>query len=261
MKAEALPYIGSGLVVLLAAVLLAAERPRAHSPVLVELFTSQGCSSCPPADRLLSRLGDGGLPGGGEVIPLSFHVDYWNYIGWTDPFSSKAWSDRQRRYARALRLDTIYTPQFVIDGAVQVVGSDAEEILREIGRAANGGPGVVIDLEPPRISEAKLEVRLSSRVDRSIAADALELMVALFEKRLVTSVSRGENAARTLANDYVVRELRRALEIEGRPGPERRASVELDLDAAWKIADLGVAAFAQDPANLRIHGAAVRNVE
>ncbi|HWC65845.1 MAG TPA: DUF1223 domain-containing protein, partial [Thermoanaerobaculia bacterium] len=94
------------------------ERSAARAGVLVELFTSQGCSSCPPADRILGRLG--GEPG---VIPLAFHVDYWNHAGWSDPFSRHAWSVRQQAYVRRFRLDAEYTPQAVVDGAAQLVGS------------------------------------------------------------------------------------------------------------------------------------------
>jgi hypothetical protein len=95
----------------------AAPAPEA-SPIIIELFTSQGCSSCPPADRLLKR-----LAGDPRVIPLSFHVDYWNYIGWTDPFSSKRWSERQQGYARAFRSNRIYTPQLVVSGRTGASGS------------------------------------------------------------------------------------------------------------------------------------------
>ena len=94
----------------------------AGGPVLLELFTSQGCSSCPPADRLLTRLaGDRKLAG--QVIPLSFHVDYWDYIGWQDPFASPRWSERQRQYGRAFHSNRVYTPQLVINGRTECVGS------------------------------------------------------------------------------------------------------------------------------------------
>jgi len=94
----------------------------ASGPVVVELFTSQGCSSCPPADRLLSKLSrDPRLAG--RVIPLAFHVDYWDYIGWRDPFASPRWSQRQKDYARVFRSNRIYTPQLVVSGSTEGVGS------------------------------------------------------------------------------------------------------------------------------------------
>lgn len=231
------------------------------TPVVVELFTSQGCSSCPPADKLLSRLGEEGLPGGVEVIPLSFHVDYWNYIGWTDPFSSKAWSDRQRGYARALELDTLYTPQIVIHGAAQVVGSNAESVLREIARAQSRGTAVDIGIVLKKAPDGSLETELATHVAGEVPNGGLDLMVALFEKRLVTPVKRGENARRKLENDFVVRALQRGLEIDGRRGSTGTATLVFELEPEWQTTNLGVAAFAQDPATLRIYGAAARQLQ
>src|SRR5262245_59154605 len=107
------------------------------TPVVLELFTSQGCSSCPPADRVLSMLGsDPSLRA--RVVPLAFHVDYWNSIGWTDPFSSSAWSERQSAYAKQLALDSVYTPQIVVNGHDQLNGSDEDGIRRAIDAAAAG---------------------------------------------------------------------------------------------------------------------------
>ena len=105
-----------------------------RGPVVIELFTSQGCSSCPPADRLLSRLAEEPAYRG-RVVPLAFHVDYWDYIGWRDPFSSPRWSERQRDYGRSLGLGTVYTPQLVIDGRSECVGSQEGDVRREIARA------------------------------------------------------------------------------------------------------------------------------
>lgn len=104
------------------------------SPIIVELFTSQGCSSCPPADRFLTELA---AREEFEIIPLSFHVDYWNYIGWTDPFSSPAWSDRQRHYARSFGGNRVYTPQMVVNGRWEGVGSNRREIARLLERGSS----------------------------------------------------------------------------------------------------------------------------
>src|ERR1700681_1033381 len=105
-----------------------------RGPVVVELFTSQGCSSCPPADRLLSRL-QGDSRTAGTVIPLAFHVDYWNRLGWSDPFSSAAWSERQMTYAKALHSNRIYTPQLVVGGRAECVGSEERQVMRRIHEA------------------------------------------------------------------------------------------------------------------------------
>src|SRR5579871_3134619 len=107
-----------------------------RTPVVVELFTSEGCSSCPPADAVLARLKHDQPVEGAEVIALSEHVDYWNYIGWSDPFSSHDFSARQSGYARAFRLNEVYTPQAVIDGRAEILGSDQGRAEEEIARAA-----------------------------------------------------------------------------------------------------------------------------
>ena len=101
------------------------------APVVLELFTSEGCSSCPPADALISELGSSMK----SVIPLAYHVDYWNHLGWSDPFSSRQWSERQSDYARAMNLDGEYTPQMVISGGWQCAGSDAGSIERAVAAA------------------------------------------------------------------------------------------------------------------------------
>ncbi len=108
----------------------------AQTPVVIELFTSEGCSSCPPADALLVELSHKSPPSGAQLILLGEHVDYWNYIGWTDRFSSAAFSDRQNNYAKQLHLATVYTPQMVIDGHLQLVGNGAAEVYRDISKAA-----------------------------------------------------------------------------------------------------------------------------
>ena len=107
------------------------------APVVLELFTSEGCSSCPPADALISELGSSTK----SVIPLAYHVDYWNHLGWADPFSSRQWSERQSDYARAMNLDGEYTPQMVISGAWQCGGSDAGSIERAVAAARSRRPG------------------------------------------------------------------------------------------------------------------------
>jgi hypothetical protein len=121
----------------------AAEAPR--KPVLIELFTSEGCSSCPPADALLSRLQQSQPIPGVELITLSEHVDYWNQLGWTDPFSSAVLTVRQRQYAAVLRGDGVYTPQMIVDGKTGFVGSDSQKALQAISEAARA-PKTAIDL-------------------------------------------------------------------------------------------------------------------
>jgi hypothetical protein len=131
----------------------APAKAAARGPVVVELFTSQGCSSCPPADRLLSRLKrDPRLAG--AVIPLAFHVDYWNHLGWSDPFSSQLWSRRQDAYAGAFHSNRIYTPQVVINGRTECVGSDEAQVMRRIREALAAEPAGQVSLGAPVLSAA-----------------------------------------------------------------------------------------------------------
>lgn len=178
------------LAVLSAPAAVAAERP-----VVVELFTSQGCSSCSPADALLAALAD--RPG---VLPLAFHVDYWNRLGWTDPFSSAWATARQSAYAAQMGSSQVYTPQAVVDGGRDVVGSDREAMDSAIADARSD-PSVPLALTA---SDSALQVA----VDPAAPADAVLWLVG-FDDRHETPVRRGENAGRTLVDRNVVRSLTR----------------------------------------------------
>src|SRR5688500_7498392 len=189
-RAKGRGYLLPAAVWLLAAALLGpAALPAA---VLVELFTSQGCSSCPPADRLLTQLGS--EPGlAGEVVPLAFHVDYWNWIGWRDPFSAAGWSRRQRTYASAFRSDRIYTPQAVVGGRRDCNGGDLRCIRAAVEEiAAQPGGEVALALAPA----AGGAVRVTVTARPPAGAGPLDLMLAVFEKGLETPVGRGENATK-----------------------------------------------------------------
>jgi len=251
----------------------AGSAPADRGPVVIELFTSQGCSSCPPADRLLSRLA--AEPGyRGRVVPLAFHVDYWDYIGWRDPFSSPRWSERQRDYGRSLGLGTVYTPQLVIDGRSECVGSQEGDVRREIGRAlatpaagrvelslsrgAGGGgdAGAVGGKAAAGKTPEVLRAVVRARLDAPAAGSRVEALVALVEDGLVTPVERGENARRTLQNDRVVRRLERAFVLPAEGGAEGAGEVAFPLEPAWRRANLSVVAFLQDVDSRAILGAA-----
>lgn len=222
-------------------------------PVVIELFTSQGCSSCPSADRLLTKLSkDPKLAG--RVIPLSFHVDYWNYIGWSDPFSAKRWSQRQEGYARAFRSNRLYTPQLVVAGRSHLNGSDEAGVRKRIAEALAAEPAGRVTLSTEPGPEA-LKVKVGAKMARA-AADPLDLWVAIYETGLSTDVGSGENASKKLHNDYVVRRLEKALTLAGTAGAAGSRELVLGLDKRWNRKNLGVAAFLQDPKTLAIHGAA-----
>ena len=241
-----------------------------QGPVVVELFTSQGCSSCPPADRLLSRLKRDPRMAG-TVIPLAFHVDYWNHLGWSDPFSSSLWSQRQSNYAHAFRSNRVYTPQLVVNGRTECVGSEEAEVMRRIREALAAGPAGVVSLAAPGAAgggDARLTV--TARLLRPVPGSGVDVWVALTESGLSTAVGAGENAAATLHNDQVVRRLVKAFTLPstataagtagatGTAGEARSAEVTLPIDGKWNRAALDVVAFLQDPQSLAIYGAASR---
>lgn len=215
--------------------------------MILELFTSQGCSSCPAADRLISKLARSEA-WRGKILPLAFHVDYWNYIGWTDPFSSAEWSRRQEGYAAAFDSGRIYTPQLVLNGVEECVGSDEASVgrlLRKLSRQASAFEVTVAAWSEGTELVIETAARLRPGADRGEGPP--EHWVAVTENGLTTAVGRGENARRTLHNDFVVRRLLRV-------GPSGRLSVP--LDPSWNRAGLAVVAFAQEPRSRRIRGAA-----
>jgi hypothetical protein len=165
----------------------------ADRPIVVELFTSEGCSSCPPADALLAELAR--HP---DVLALSFHVDYWDRLGWKDPYSSRAATDRQNRYATLLHLATIYTPQIVVDGRWEAVGSDRADVEHALDLARRGRPEVPVTLA---INHGQAQIKLGPGGDGAVAS----VLLIGFDRRHVTSVKRGENGGRTLAHVDVVR--------------------------------------------------------
>lgn len=199
--------------------------PRPEGPLVLELFTSQGCSSCPPADRLLARLAAAGVDGR-EVAPLSFHVDYWDDLGWPDPYASPAWTERQRQYARALEDGRVYTPELVVGGATGVVGSNVVAVTRAIARTPR----------PTLLPATATWSRTALEVTATAPADA-DVLVAIWEDGNKNKVRRGENAGETLAHARVVRRLERV----ARAGV--KGSVTIKLDPAWQT--VGAVAFAQ----------------
>jgi hypothetical protein len=170
---------------------VAAEAGR---PVVVELFTSQGCSSCPPADALLSEL----ARDRSDVLPLAFHVDYWDNLGWRDPYSFGAATSRQRHYATALGLDSIYTPQMVVDGRTDVVGSDRAHVLTAIRRAADV-PAVAA------ITVARDGSDVVIQVGAGVGSGTVWLIG--YDPQHRTFVGRGENSGRNLLESNIVRSL------------------------------------------------------
>jgi hypothetical protein len=175
----------------------------ARTPVVIELFTSEGCSDCPPADTLLEKLDRTQPVANAQVIVLSEHVDYWDDIGWRDPFSSHAYSERQNDYAGHFGSGTIYTPQMVVDGRIQFVGSDERGALRAIESAAHA------QKIPVTLSAARFDGNgnVTLRIETGASPTDAALLVAIEDESDVSSVSRGENSGRTLHHVAVVREM------------------------------------------------------
>jgi hypothetical protein len=237
------------MITLLGATALVAGR--ASTPVVVELFTSEGCSSCPPADALLQQLEEKQPVPGVEVIVLSEHVDYWNRLGWTDPFSSAEFSARQHRYAEAFRSGRVYTPQMIVDGHVEFVGSDARQARRAIEQAARA-PKVPVSLER---AEDPSGTTLWVRIDNppAVTKDTVEVILALTESGLESDVHRGENTGRRLQHTAVVRRLTVLGSTNSAPFV---TAAGLRLDSSWKRRNLRAVVFLQQRQSRRVLGAA-----
>lgn len=231
------------IVGLLAA--FAAAQPR--TPVVVELFTSEGCSSCPPADNLLSQLARG-LPDI-EVVPLSEHVDYWNQLGWQDRFSSPLFSARQQDYGRVFRIESVYTPQIVVNGQVEFSGSDRERAYREIQKAAQAPRAAV------EISLAGDMVKL--KVEKLPAGTrSADIFLAITESDLESNVQSGENSGRQLRHTGVVRSLTSLGHLDMKKAAAYSADAKLNLKSEWRRENLKLVLFVQDRGSRKILGAA-----
>ena len=219
-----------------AAPALAATSRATVSP-LVELYTSEGCSSCPAADDWLRQLG-ASLAQNFHAVPLAFHVDYWNRLGWTDPYSKPAFSARQREVAARVQQRAIYTPQFTVDGRDARGGAN---IIRAI-RTANARPAQ---------AHIKLHIRraangIAVRIEVDSAHDSAQAYLALYESGITRQIGGGENRGKTLRHDFVVRHFSRPFAIRRGANRDDRA---LNLPADWQRANLGVAVLVLDRAS------------
>jgi hypothetical protein len=228
--------------------------------VLVELFTSEGCSSCPPADDALAELEKKQPARGAEIIVLGWHVDYWNRLGWADPYSSATATQRQESYAGAFKLSGVYTPQVVVDGQRQLVGG-SDALVGEI-TAASRKEKANVQLSVASQSGRSVQIRAQVSALPAVSAnDQAELWLAITEGNLQTQVLRGENAGRRLKHTAVVRRLQRWAVVE--PGAKELAvpvSNE-DLDPGWAGANLRATAFLQERRSRRVLGAATVSLD
>jgi hypothetical protein len=217
--------------------------------VVVELFTSEGCSSCPPADELLGRLRRELSAKNVQVIPLGFHVDYWDGLGWKDRFSSAKFTQRQEQYAQALKVEGPYTPEMVVDGAVEFVGNDAGRAQSTIRQQASQLETAQVKIATAGADQLSIQVKGPAG---SSNGNAL-VMLAITEDNLTTQVGSGENGGRTLHHAAVVRDLRQVGALK-HGGIE--TTVPLKLEKDWKRNDLRAVVFIQNGPSGKIEGAA-----
>lgn len=229
----------------------------AASPVVVELFTSEGCSSCPPADALLARLAAQPPAANVQVIALEEHVDYWNDLGWSDPFSSSEWTERQYAYAGTLGNGNPYTPQMVVDGSAEFVGSRAQLAVKSIAEAATRAKISITLLQEPSKKPGAEDFSVQvGKFAASAKGGAAEVWLAITETGLHSAVTAGENAGRDVRHAAIVRSLRKIG--QAKEGSELAFSSEasLALRGGWKRENLRAVAFVQEKKSKRILGAA-----
>ena len=229
-----------------------------RTPVLVELFTSEGCSSCPPADTFLQDL-DRQPVAGEQMIVLSEHVDYWNHDGWKDPYSAHFYSDRQEAYAKRLGPDNVYTPQMVVDGTSQFLGSNVALAQKAFIKAL-GEPKIGVRLSSVSLATASsLHAHLETGVlQESFGLREADVYVAVALNRAESQVARGENAGHTLSHTAVVKSIVKVGKF--RKGETFSQDVQLKLDSGIDTRNLRLIAFVQEPGQGRVIGAAVQTV-
>jgi hypothetical protein len=190
----------------MAATVLHSQAAEKQQVVLVELFTSEGCSSCPPADALLRQVNGTKTSAGQLIVGISEHVTYWNSLGWADPFSSSIYTDRQNAYGQHFGLDSVYTPQMIVNGTEQFVGSDQARLTRALQRQSKPQP-ITLRILSMQTKGSTLSVSFSASGE--VPAHGADIIAVLADDADRSSVLRGENSGRTLAHVAVARSLTR----------------------------------------------------
>jgi len=224
---------------------------QSSTPVLVELFTSEGCSSCPPADALLSRLGKTQPVHGADIIALEEHVDYWDRLGWKDPFSSEAATARQNEYGQAFGGRQVYTPQMVVDGRAEFVGGSDTDALRAI-RAASQSQKPAIQLSWEK--DDTLAIHVEPLINAG-PRDGQQMFLVVAENMLHSDVKRGENAGRGLEHNGVVRQLLPLGKVDAAEAGFS-TSVAVHPAQGWNRANLRAVIFVQERRSRHILAAA-----
>jgi hypothetical protein len=226
-------------------------------PVLVELFTSEGCSSCPPADKWLAQIDTAQPVQGAQLIVLSEHVDYWNHDGWKDPFSSSLVTERQESYERAFRLESAFTPQVVVNGEVNLQLGDGQKTLQTLQQAADAStvPVTIRSLAAgsgdPAIFHAQVEV------DGSLAKGNADIYEAVALDHAESQVLHGENGGKRLMHVSVVQQLTRIGKLER--GKKFNGAVEIKLKPGTDSKNIRLVVFVQQPGPGKVLGAALQD--
>ena len=215
------------------------------APVAVlELFTSEGCSSCPPADKLLPEL----IKLDSNIIALSFHVDYWNRLGWEDPFSSAAFSERQRDYARQLHLESVYTPQLIVNGEYELVGSSRSKAESTIKMALKEKAQVKLTIDNVKMTNGKINFIVHSDGDFK----KTDILAAVVQKQVTTNVKSGENSGAKLSHTNVVSTFSRQTTVD-------KNEFELDIPPGIAKDNWQLVIYTQQKKDLKISGAILYN--
>ncbi len=231
----------------------------APTPILVELFTSEGCSSCPPADALLARLAKRAGLDGAQIIPLEEHVDYWDHLGWSDPFSDRRYSQRQASYAQLLHLEQVYTPQMVVDGHKELLGSDENSARSAISSSLQTSKVLAsVTVGGLQGTGVTLNIRIAP-IPATQSDDVTDVIVAITEDNLQSNVVRGENAGRRLRHVGVVRSWRTIG--RGSKTESFAWSQKVTLDSSWKRPDLHAVVFAQGHDSGHVYAAATTKID
>lgn len=247
----------ASLVAYFAVAASGAEAKPPAVPVLIELFTSEGCSSCPPADAWLLQMDKSQPVTGAQLIVLSEHVDYWNHDGWKDPYSSSLVTERQGDYAHTFRLDSPYTPQVVVNGTVNLQLSDSQQIRQTFQQAATASP-IPVTITSVRIDPGNPEiVRAQVVVDSSSAERTADIYAALALDHAESQVLHGENGGKHLTHTSVVEQLAKIGKIE--KGKTFGRSLELKLKPGTDPKNTRLIVFVQESGPGKVLGAAMRD--
>jgi hypothetical protein len=214
-----------------------------HRIAVLELYTSEGCSSCPPADRFLRTLSDKGYRGD-HVVPLAFHVDYWDYIGWKDRFAQSGFTQRQKRLAIINGLSTIYTPQYLVNGKDLQGWFSGNKVKKAIEAINQSKPLASLVLEVLRSTPENIEIKANAVIPDPSQREGTHYYLAIYENGLSTEVQRGENRGEHLLHDYVVRQF--IGPIDGDEEGIIQFHDTIPLDKNWVSGHLGIAAFVQN---------------